>query len=58
MQECNRCKAAGYPYQIIGFEKTGQDHMTGKITWRLIDENGMEHKHKFFQEQPKLWNDR
>ena len=50
MQECNRCKATGYPYQIIGFEKTGQDHMTGKITWRLIDENGMEHKHKFFQD--------
>jgi hypothetical protein len=25
MQECNRCKTAGYPNQMIGFEKTGQD---------------------------------
>ena len=50
MQECNRCKAAGYPNQMIGFEKTGQDPVTGKITWRLMDENGTEHKHKFFQD--------
>jgi hypothetical protein len=50
MQECNRCKTAGYPNQMIGFEKTGQDPVTGKITWRLMDENGTEHKHKFFQD--------
>jgi hypothetical protein len=50
MQECNRCKTAGYPNQMIGFEKTGQDPVTGKITWRLVDENGTEHKHKFFQD--------
>ena len=50
MQECNRCKIAGYPNQMIGFEKTGQDPVTGKITWRLMDENGTEHKHKFFQD--------
>jgi hypothetical protein len=50
MQECIRCKNAGYPNQMIGFEKTGQDPMTGKNTWRLLDENGTEHKHKFFQE--------
>jgi hypothetical protein len=48
MQECNRCKSAGYPNQMIGFEKTGQDPATGKITWRLVDENGTDHKHKFF----------
>jgi hypothetical protein len=40
MQECNRCKTAGYPNQMIGFEKIGQDPVTGKITWRLMDENG------------------
>ena len=50
MQECNKCKTAGYPNQMIGFEKTGQDPSTGKINWRLVDENGAEHKHKFLQE--------
>jgi hypothetical protein len=35
---------------MIGFEKTGQDPVTGKIIWRLMDENGTEHKHKFFQD--------
>jgi hypothetical protein len=50
MQECNRCKTAGYPNQMIGFEKTGQDPVTGKNIWRLIDENGAEHRHKFFQD--------
>src|SRR5712692_1207032 len=50
MQECNRCKAAGFPSQMIGFEKTGEDSITGKTSWKLIDENGTEHKHKFFQD--------
>jgi hypothetical protein len=50
MQECNRCKTAGYPNQMIGFEKTGQDPVTGKNIWRLVDEDGTEHKHKFFQD--------
>jgi hypothetical protein len=48
MRECNRCKAAGHPNQMIGFEKTGQDPATAKITWRLIDENGTDRKHKLF----------
>ena len=46
MQECNRCKAAGFPNQLIGFEKIGEDPLTGKISWKLIDENGEQHKHK------------
>jgi choline kinase len=46
MQECNRCKAAGFPNQLIGFEKIGEDPVTGKINWKLIDENGEQHKHK------------
>src|SRR5436309_13311320 len=50
MQECNRCKTAGYSNQMIGFEKTGQDPVTGKNTWRLVDENGTEHRHKFLQD--------
>lgn len=50
MQECFRCKAAGFPNQTIGFEKIGQDSTTGKNIWKLIDENGTEHKHKFLQD--------
>ena len=46
MQECNKCKAAGFPNQLIGFEKIGEDPVTGKISWKLIDENGEQHKHK------------
>jgi len=49
MQECNRCKAAGYPNQLIGFDKVGDDPETGKTRWKLIDENGIEHTHKFVQ---------
>jgi len=46
MQECNRCKAAGFPNQPIAFEKIGEDPATGKIKWKLVDENGNEHVHK------------
>jgi hypothetical protein len=52
MQECNRCKAAGFPNKLIGFEKVGEDSTTGKISWKLVDENGVEHKHKFVQDLP------
>ena len=62
MQECFRCKAAGFPNQTIGFEKIGQDSTTGKNIWKLIDENGTEHKHKFFldstQQSQPYRNDR
>jgi hypothetical protein len=46
MQECNRCKAAGFPNQPIAFEKIGEDLSTGKIRWKLVDENGNEHVHR------------
>jgi hypothetical protein len=46
MQECNRCKAAGYPGQLISFEKAGEDPSTGKTKWRLIYAGGAEHVHK------------
>jgi hypothetical protein len=62
MQECFRCKAAGFPNQTIGFEKIGQDSTTGKYIWKLIDENGTEHKHKFLldstQQSQPYRNDR
>ncbi|MCI0563706.1 MAG: hypothetical protein MN733_34970 [Nitrososphaera sp.] len=46
MQECNRCKAAGYPGQLIAFEKLGEDPVTGKIKWKLLNEDGAEHTHR------------
>jgi hypothetical protein len=46
MQECRRCKAAGFPNQLIGFEKTGEDPATGKIIWKLVNEDGQQHEHK------------
>jgi len=50
MQECFRCKATGFPNQLIGFERIGEDSTTGKNIWKLIDENGAEHKHKFLMD--------
>jgi hypothetical protein len=50
MQECFKCKAAGFPNQLIGFEKIGENPKTGKGIWKLIDENGSEHKHRYLQE--------
>ena len=62
MQECFKCKAAGFPDQLIGFEKIGEDSTTGKKIWKLIDENGTEHKHKFLldstQQSQPYRNDR
>jgi hypothetical protein len=46
MQECNRCKAAGFPNQPIAFEKVGEDPSTGRAKWKLVDEYGNEHVHK------------
>jgi hypothetical protein len=46
MQECNRCKAAGFPNQPIAFEKVGEDLATGRVKWKLVDEYGNEHVHK------------
>jgi hypothetical protein len=46
MQECNRCKAAGFPNQPIAFEKVGEDPSTGRAKWKLVDELGNEHVHK------------
>lgn len=58
MQECNRCKAAGFPNQLIGFEKIGEDPVTGKISWKLINENGEQHKHKSNNQMDSLRNEK
>ena len=50
MQECFKCKAAGFPNQLIGFEKIGEYPTTGKGIWKLIDENGSEHIHRYLQD--------
>jgi hypothetical protein len=46
MQECRRCKDAGFPNQLIGFEKIGEDPITGKVRWKLVNEDGQQHEHK------------
>jgi GTP:adenosylcobinamide-phosphate guanylyltransferase len=46
MQECNKCKSAGFPNQMISFEKAGEDSYSGKVIWRLLDGNGQLHVHK------------
>jgi hypothetical protein len=51
MQECNKCKAAGFPNQMIGFEKIGEDPTTGKIIWKLVNEDGQQHEHKSNNQQ-------
>jgi hypothetical protein len=53
MQECNKCKAAGFPNQLIGFEKIGEDAITGKVKWKLVNEDGQQHEHKTNQNYDK-----
>jgi hypothetical protein len=51
MQECRRCKDAGFPNQLIGFEKVGEDPITGKVRWKLVNEDGQQHEHKSNNQQ-------
>jgi hypothetical protein len=51
MQECNKCKAAGFPNQLIGFERVGQEPLTGKIMWKLVNNDGLQHEHKSNNQQ-------
>ncbi len=51
MQECRRCKDAGFPNQLIGFEKIGEDPITGKVRWKLVNEDGKQHEHKSNNQQ-------
>jgi hypothetical protein len=46
MQECNKCKNAGFPNQLITFERSAELGPSGKTFWRLLDENGQAHIHK------------
>jgi altronate dehydratase len=60
LNRCNkskkRCKNVSsaklqdFQNQLIGFEKIRENPITGKGIWKLIDENGSEHKHKYLQE--------
>ena len=54
MQECNKCKAAGFPNQLIGFEKIVEDPITGKVRWKLVNEDGQQHEHKSNNQQQQL----
>src|ERR1041384_3286465 len=46
MQECRICKDSGFPNQLIGFEKIGEDPIAGKVRRKLVNEDGKQHEHK------------
>ena len=46
MHECTRCKSAGFPEQMIWFKKI-ENEIENKVFWKLMEENGMEHVHRF-----------
>jgi len=46
-EECNKCKTAGFPNQLIGFKKSNRiNPASGKAFWDLINIDGSEHVHK------------
>ena len=46
MHECIRCKSAGFPEQMIWFKKV-ENGYNDKTFWKLMDDNGLEHIHKY-----------
>lgn len=46
MHECTRCKSAGFPEQMIWFKKV-ENGYNEKTFWKLMDDNGLEHTHKY-----------
>ena len=46
MHECTRCKSAGFSEQMIWFKKV-ENGYGDKIFWKLMDDNGLEHIHKY-----------
>jgi hypothetical protein len=46
MHECTRCKSAGFPEQMIWFKKI-ENGSENKVFWKLMEENGLEHIHKY-----------
>ena len=44
-QECNRCKEAGFPGQMIQFQQNGTKP-DGSKRWKLLVSSGNEHVHK------------
>jgi hypothetical protein len=56
MQECRRCKDSGFPNQLIGSEKIGEDPITGKVKWKLVNEDAQQHEHKSNNQQRQQQN--
>lgn len=52
-EECNRCKNAGHPNQIIGFKKSNKISENGKVLWDLVNQDGSDHMHKQAGTLPK-----
>ena len=46
MHECTRCKSAGFQEQMIWFKKV-ENGYNDKTLWKLMDDNGLEHIHKY-----------
>ena len=46
VEQCNKCKSAGFPIQLIGFEKICEDLVTCKDIWKLLNEDSTEHKQR------------
>jgi hypothetical protein len=42
---CNKCKDAGFPHEMIKFEKSGTKE-DGSTKWKPVNVDGTEHKHK------------
>jgi len=46
-EECNKCKTAGFPGQLINFRKSTRiNPATNKPFWDLINPDGSDHEHK------------
>jgi len=45
LSDCNRCKDAGFPSQMIGFVKTDKVKPDGKPFWKLLNEDLSDHVH-------------
>lgn len=52
LTECNRCKAAGFPSQMIAFEKTTKTKPDGQPVWLLLNSDMSGHVHKTTQTEP------
>jgi hypothetical protein len=56
MHECTRCKSSGFPEQMIWFKKE-ENGYNNKTFWKLMDDNGVEHIHKYKTLPPTVKNE-